>query len=243
MKKIGIIGYGEIGSSLEKVYLGKEFDIRIRDLNRDDGLKKVDVLNICIPYNNEFINNVTNYIKELDPKLTIIHSTVIPGTTEQISLFSDYGYVVHSPVRGVHPKLYEGLKTFVKYVGADNTASRDLICDHYDKISIKYEVFKNSKSTELAKILCTTYYGLCIAWHDDVNMLCQKYDVPFEEVMSKWNATYNEGYEKLGMKNVTRPVLYPPSGRTIGGHCVIPNTKLCMEFFESLALDYIYRLK
>ena len=27
MKKVGILGYGEIGSSLEKCYLGKEFDL------------------------------------------------------------------------------------------------------------------------------------------------------------------------------------------------------------------------
>ena len=31
MKKIGIIGYGEIGQSLEKLYLGKDFVIQIND--------------------------------------------------------------------------------------------------------------------------------------------------------------------------------------------------------------------
>ena len=36
--KVGIIGYGEIGSSIEKLYLGKnKYKILIKDLDRDDG--------------------------------------------------------------------------------------------------------------------------------------------------------------------------------------------------------------
>ena len=31
MKKVGIIGYGEIGQSLEKCYLGKEFCVQVLD--------------------------------------------------------------------------------------------------------------------------------------------------------------------------------------------------------------------
>ena len=49
-KTVGILGYGEIGSSLEKCYLGKNFILKIKDLNRDDGLENLDVLNICIPF-------------------------------------------------------------------------------------------------------------------------------------------------------------------------------------------------
>ena len=50
--EVGILGYGEIGSSLEKCYLGKEFKIFIKDLDRDDGFSDLDVLNVCIPFFN-----------------------------------------------------------------------------------------------------------------------------------------------------------------------------------------------
>ena len=244
MQKIGIIGYGEIGSSLEKCYLGKNFDVRIRDIVRDDGLENCDFLNICIPYKDEsFIDIVTYYIKNLNPSITIIHSTVIPGTTLKIIEKSGNSNIVHSPVRGVHPKLYEGLKTFVKYIGSESYSLSVSISKHFDELGIKHEIIPSSKSTELAKILCTTYYGLCIAWHDEVNNLCKEHDVLFENVMTKWNTSYNEGYEKLGMKHVNRPVLYPPVDGKIGGHCVIPNTELCKTFFESTALNYILARK
>jgi len=243
-KKIGIVGYGEIGSSLEKCYLGKNFDVRVRDIVRDDGLENCNILNICIPYKDEsFIDIVSYYIKNLNPGLTIIHSTVIPGTTLKIIEKTGNNNIVHSPVRGVHPKLYEGLKTFVKYIGSETFQPAVEASKHFNELGILNEVILSTKSTELAKILCTTYYGLCIAWHDEVNRICKKQDVLFENVMTKWNTTYNDGYEKLGMKHVNRPVLYPPVDSKIGGHCVIPNAELCKTFFESTVLDYILERK
>jgi|TARA_R110000787_G_scaffold86030_1_gene183081 UDP-N-acetyl-D-mannosaminuronate dehydrogenase len=248
MKKIGIIGYGEIGQSLEKLYLGKDFVIQINDtgLELDQITSDVDVLNIAIPFTDQekFVNIVSHYILDLEPKLTIIHSTITPGTTLKVlSKLEGKHLVVHSPVRGIHPNLYEGLKTFTKFIGSDNKVATAATKEHYNELDINYEMFKGSKATELAKVLSTTYYGLCIAFHDDMNKLCKEHNVKYEEVATKWNKTYNDGYNKLGMDNVIRPVLYPPKDGKIGGHCVVPNAELCKQFFDSLALDYIINLK
>ena len=248
MKKIGIIGYGEIGQSLEKLYLGKDFEIQINDtgLDLNQITSDVDVLNIAIPFTDQekFVSIVSHYILDLEPKLTIIHSTITPGTTLKVlNKLKDKHLVVHSPVRGIHPNLYEGLKTFTKFIGSDNKVATAATIEHYNELEINYEMFKGSKATELAKVLSTTYYGLCIAFHDDMNKLCKEHNVKYEEVATKWNKTYNEGYNKLGMENVIRPVLYPPKDGKIGGHCVVPNAELCKQFFDSLALDYIINLK
>jgi UDP-N-acetyl-D-mannosaminuronate dehydrogenase len=247
MKRVGIIGYGEIGQSLEKLYLGKDFRVQINDI----GLKLnqikpgVDVLNIAIPFTTKdnFVKTVSDYINALTPVLTIIHSTIIPGTTLEIIDKTKNNFIVHSPVRGIHPNLYEGLKTFVKFIGSDNSEATSLTVNHYTDIDVKSQIFEGSKATELAKILSTTYYGMCIAFHNDINKLCNEHGVKFEDVATKWNKTYNEGYTKLGMINVVRPVLYPPKDSKIGGHCVVPNAELCKQFFESKVLDYILELK
>ena len=96
-QKIGILGYGEIGKSIAKFYKNP----LVKDLKRDDGLSGIDVLHVCIPWNEDFIATVTKEIAEINPKLTIIHSTVAPGTTQKIG-----GMIVHSPIRGVHPNLH-----------------------------------------------------------------------------------------------------------------------------------------
>jgi UDP-N-acetyl-D-mannosaminuronate dehydrogenase len=247
MKKIGIIGYGEIGQSLEKLYLGKDFVIQINDtgLDKSEIELNVDILNIAIPFTSKdtFVEVVSKYITELKPELTIIHSTVTPGTTLDVIKNTKNNNIIHSPVRGVHPNLYEGLKTFTKFIGSDNKEATILAKNHYDEIDLKYEIFESSKATELAKVLSTTYYGMCIAFHNDINNLCKEHNVKFDEVATKWNKTYNEGYSKLGMSNVIRPVLYPPKDGKIGGHCVVPNAELCKQFFDSKVLDYILELK
>jgi len=247
MKKVGIIGYGEIGQSLEKLYLGKDFVIQINDtgLDKSEIEQNVDILNIAIPFTSKdtFVEVVSKYITELKPELTIIHSTVTPGTTLDVIKNTKNNNIIHSPVRGVHPNLYEGLKTFIKFIGSDNKEATILAKNHYDEIDLKYEIFESSKATELAKVLSTTYYGMCIAFHNDINNLCKEHNVKFDEVATKWNKTYNEGYSKLGMSNVIRPVLYPPKDGKIGGHCVVPNAELCKQFFDSKVLDYILELK
>ena len=66
-------------------------------------------------------------------------------------------------------------------------------------------------------------------------------DIPFDEVMSLYNQTYNDGYSKLGKINVIRPVLNP--GNKIGGHCVIPNLKLLVEHYNSPLFDGILKFE
>ncbi len=231
--KVGIIGYGEIGKAVSKFYENP----KIKDLDRDDNLTGVNVLHICIPWSDKFVNIVKAEIKKINPRITIIHSTVVPGTVKKIG-----GMVVHSPVRGVHPKLYEGIKTFVKYVGSDDKKAGELAKKHLTSLGIKVEVFYPSVTTELGKVLDTTYYGVIIAWHKEMKKICNKYKVDFDQVVTEFNKTYNEGYTKLGKKNVVRPVLFVDD-KPIGGHCVVPNTKILSKDFKSQALDLILKYK
>ncbi len=239
--KIGILGYGEVGQAIAKFYRNP----RIKDLNRDDGLKGVEILHICLPWSKNFVKIAKKEIQSIKPKLAIIHSTIPIGTTKKLALSLPKGLggmVVHSPTRGVHPKLYHGIKTFVKYIGADNKKAGLLAKKHLEGLGIKTKVFMPSAATEIGKLLDTSYYGLCIAWHGEMKKLCDKFGINFEEAVADFNKTYNEGYQKLGKPNVVRPVLYPPKGG-IGGHCVVENAEILKKYFKSEALDLILKYK
>jgi UDP-N-acetyl-D-mannosaminuronate dehydrogenase len=231
--KIGILGYGEVGRAIAKFY----HQPKIKDLNRDDDLRGVEILNVCIPWSKNFIKIVKKEIKIIKPKLTIIHSTTAPGTTKQIG-----GMTVHSPIRGIHPNLYQGIKTFVKYIGADNKKAARLAKKHLENLGIKTKIFYPSITTEIGKLLSTSYYGLCIAWHGEMEKICKKAGIDFEKAVTDFNQTYNEGYIKLGRKDVVRPVLYPPKDG-IGGHCIIPNAEILRKYFKSQALNLIINYK
>ena len=150
---------------------------------------------------------------------------MIPGTINELEK-NISAAIVHSPVMGIHPNLYEGIMTFTKFIGANKTQYAKLAEKHLNSLGVKTQVCDSSKSTELGKILSTTYYGTVIATHGEMKKICDEFNVSFSEAVTMFNDVYNAGYTKLGKLNVVRPVLYPPQNDKIGGHCVIPNAKL-----------------
>lgn len=235
--KIGIIGYGEIGSSLGKVYSEfSQFEVGVVDpfIGRDDDLTGSSVLNICIPFISNFVNVVNEYIDRFKPELVVVHSTVAPGTTARIN-----GKVCHSPVRGLHPNLDLGIKTFLKYIGSEDPNVATQYQNHLSELGVVSYVCKNSKTTEYAKLLDTTYYGVCIAFHAEVAEVCEKENIDFDEVMTLYNKSYNDGYTKLDKTNVIRPVLY--GTKKIGGHCVTPNANILKDYMDSKSIQLVLK--
>ena len=221
-KKIGILGMGEIGQAIAQFYKNPQ----TQDLKGGKFEGDLDILNVCIPYSQDFLKTVREVIKKHNAGLVIIHSTVPVGTTQKLN----HRFAVHSPVRGVHPNLHKGLKTFVKFIGADFAGAGRLASEHFDELGIKNEVWYKSASTELFKLLDTTYYGMAIAFHAYADKLCQENKVNFDNVMTRGNHTYNQGYWELKRYDVIRPVLFPPEG-AIGGHCILPNSLLLKKQF------------
>jgi UDP-N-acetyl-D-mannosaminuronate dehydrogenase len=226
LKLIGILGYGEVGQALAKFYRKP----KIKDLKRNDGLKGVEVLHICLPWSKNFIKISKKAISEIKPKLTIIHSTVAMGTTKKIG-----GMTVHSPIRGIHPELYKGIKTFVKYIGADDKKAGELAKKHLESLGIKTKVFMPSAVTEVLKLWDTTQFAWMIVLNKEIKKWCDKKGLDFRAIYSEANKTYNEGYQKLGKPEVVRPYLKYMPGK-IGGHCIIPNCHLLDSEIAKLIL-------
>lgn len=238
---VGILGHsGEVGSALCKCYQDLNIDVHTKDLN-DKDLPELQILNICIPYTENFETVVCSEIQKTAPLLTIIHSTVKPGTTKSIASKTST-HVVHSPIRGSHPDLYRSLKMFVKYIGADNNASSLVAEKHFEFLKIPCKVINSSLSTEIAKLLCTTYYGLCIAWHASMKSVCDKNSIDFSFI-DEWNRTYNNGYAALDNFNVIRPTLTPPENGKIGGHCIIPNAELLQTLYSDTLIETLLQYK
>ena len=249
MKTILIVGMGQIGRSIYelykplvdkyKLYYIDEKDIEpldnIANAHSEIGEEELDLLDLdymhmCITYNESlFKMQVCNYIKEYLPALTIIHSTVDVGTTRAI--YKEMGApICYSPVMGIHPKLTESILTFEKIVAGITDAHTNDTILHLRDVGIKTRIYSNPENAETAKLLDTTYYGWNILYMKEVFKYCKDYQLSFDEVYKTTNEIYNEGYEKLGMSNVVRPILkYIPN--KIGGHCITPNCKIVRKYF------------
>lgn len=235
MKNVLVIGLGEIGTSLCKVIEDSK-NFKLFKKGRED-LKmdvKIDVMHICIPFTDNFVETVVNYINKFNPNLVVINSTVRLNTTDEIYKKTKKN-IVHSPVRGKHPNLQEGIMLFIKFIGPVNKESGELAREHFESMNIKTEILNSPLETELGKLFSTTYYGLCIAYHQEIERICKKFDTDFEQTVTRFNETYNDGCRKIN-PNVVRPVLYPG---IIGGHCVMPNIEILKEDLKSDFLDAI----
>jgi len=237
MKNIIILGYGQIGKSIDGIYNGfGEFAVHYKDKDKEtpgiEFLEKdeVDIMHVCIPYNEAFNDAVIKELNLYNPKLTIIHSTVKVGTTRNLQEATG-NFIVHSPIMGVHPNLTESIKTFTKILGGIDHEAVQHAEYHFGALGIKTIIYGSPEESELSKLLSTTYYYHCINFMKHTHMLCEKYNVDFEQVYGFTNEIYNEGYEKMGMEFVKRPILKYIPGNT-GGHCLVPNAEILKNEFK-----------
>lgn len=236
MKTIMILGFGEVGSSVYTLYKEyTQYNVVVKEIKDIEDVtmvlpsQKIDILHVCLPYNKQFIDTVILNIKEHTPLLTVIHSTVPPYTTANIHDKHPCN-IVHSPVMGLHPNLTKSIQTFKKIIGGVTPEASNLAIKHFNELGIETVKYKSSNESEVSKLLSTTYYAWNIIFMKNVKRFCIDYGLEFEEVYRLTNEIYNEGYEKMGNKNVMRPVLKYMSGK-IGGHCLRPNMELMTRVF------------
>lgn len=229
MKQL-ILGRGEVGSSLHEILKCDAIDI---DETRKEGDYKI--LHVCFSFSKNFVKYVKEYITQYNPKIVIIHSTVPVGTTEECG----EEICVHSPIRGIHPNLKEGIKVFIKYFGGKKAKEASKI---FEKEWIEVKVCKSSRDTEAGKLWSTTAYGLNIILQKEIKKYCDENGLDYKIVYEDFTETYNNGYATLLMPEVMRPILKHMEGE-IGGHCIISNCKLLKGPIPKLILKQNNKFK
>lgn len=218
MKHIVIGSKGEVGKALMEV-LAERYSVFGLDVGSPDPgfAPPYEVMHIAIPYSETFYARVSAYLPFLsEDGLLIVHSTVKCGTTAKFG-----SRAVHSPIRGVHPHLAAGIRTFEKCFGGVQAARAAEI---FSALGIPVALTPRPEDTEAAKLWCTTAFGLQVMIEKAIHRFCSEHGLDFAFVYSQWTKAYNEGYCALGMPHVVRPVLQHKPGR-IGGHCVTPNAE------------------
>jgi len=239
---VGILGNGEIGRAVGRICREAGYKTLVRELTYDEMEgKRIDYLHVNIPEKRrpDFVGIVVKNIVELKPKLTIINSSCSVGATREI--YEKVGLpIVHSPVIGVHPHLYESIKFhFKKIIGPVDKKSLVLAKAHFKKMGLKIEIYDSSENSEAAKLLDLVYYAWNIVFCKWMDEMCKKMGVDFDQVYTRHNQIYNEGYKKL-RPNVVRPVLVPTPG-PITGHCTIPDTELVQRDFPNRLTEFILK--
>jgi len=224
-KEILVVGLGEIGKPLFDIIQEKypAVGIDVQPVEVDRGCA---IMHVCFPFDSDrFVEECKRYIKKYKPALTVINSTVAPGTTRRVEEQTGLR-VVNSPIRGKHWKMRQELLHYTKFIGGtDPGASREAE-EHFRSLGMKTRILSSPEATEIAKLSETTYFGLLVAWAQEVERYCDRMETDYDEVVSY--------YEEIAF---LPPAKYNPG--IIGGHCVMQNVEILRLVFESDLLDAI----
>lgn len=243
-QRVLVVGLGEVGRALYELLkeCGK-FDVYGFDLDEEKMYSvigrvelpsAVDVMHVCYPCVDaeNFVAITLNYMRRFNPKLTIIDSTVPPGTTQKIYDASK-SLVVHSPIRGMHKNLETMKKDILfwsKYIGGSSKEATELAKEHFEKLGLKVKVLRSPVETELAKLFETTYRAWMIVCFQEMHRISRHFGADFNEVVDM--------IEDIHRVHFNKPPHYPG---VIGGHCLIPNTELLLKVYDSEFLRLILK--
>jgi len=225
-KDIVVLGLGEVGKPLYEIISSHRRTVGVDLAPPDQEIGEVEVLHICYPFQiKDFEGRTADYIAQYRPELVIINSTVSVGTTRRIAERSGTP-VVNSPVRGKHIRMREEMCKYVKFVGAIDEKAGAHAVQHFESVGMKAKALSSPEASELAKLTETTYFGLMIAWAQELERYCDQSNASYEEVISF--------YEEI---KFFPPVKYFPG--VIGGHCVMPNIAILQNEYDSEILAAI----
>jgi UDP-N-acetyl-D-mannosaminuronate dehydrogenase len=221
--KIVVVGLGEVGKPLYE--LASEYHETVGvDIAPVEAVDGVDILHICYPFQiKDFVGETARYVERYQPAVTVINSTVSVGTTRAVAERT-HTPVVNSPVRGKHARMLQDMRKYTKFVGSMDREAGAHTARHFESMGLKAKVLATPEASELAKLTETTYFGVMIAWAQEVERYCDKWGADYEEVVSF--------YDEI---DFFPRVKYFPG--VIGGHCVMQNIEILslMEKSEILA--------
>jgi UDP-N-acetyl-D-mannosaminuronate dehydrogenase len=171
-------------------------------------------------------------MKQFEPTLTIINSTVPPGTTKKIHELVE-GYIVHSPIRGMHfnkRTMKRDLLFWTKYIGGVDIKSAMIANTHFKELGLKTKILDSSTDTELAKLFSTTYRAWMIACFQELHRISRNFEADFNQI--------TDFLEDIHRVRFDRPLHFPG---VIGGHCLIPNSELLLESYDSEFIKLILK--
>ena len=221
-----VVGLGEVGRPILELVSEHHDAVGIDLAPLSEVVGRIDVMHVCYPFEiKDFIAETVRYIEKFKPELTVVNSTVAIGTTREIARRAGTA-VVNSPVRGKHARMLQDIKKYTKFVGSLTREEGGMAAAHFQSVGLKTRVLSAPEATELAKLTETSYFGLMIAWAQEVERYCDRLGQRYEEVISF--------YDEIGF---FPSVKYFPG--IIGGHCVMPNIEILSKLGHSEILKAI----
>ncbi|GIW66809.1 MAG: hypothetical protein KatS3mg095_0707 [Candidatus Parcubacteria bacterium] len=235
-QKIGIIGLGIVGQTLFDWLKKKKFEVygydKFKNIGSLEEVNKAKIIFLCLPtpynpktgYDLSALEETIKYFKQ--PKIFVIKSTVLPGTTE----YFQEKYKIHKflfnpeflrEVDPVNTFLYPDLQ-IVGYTQKSKNIAKEIL-----KLlpQAPYTKIVDSKISELAKLTINDFLALKVIFANQIYDLCQKLKINYDELREIF-----ENEPRLGK---THFKVFYEGYRGFGGKCLPKELKATLVLYKS----------
>jgi UDPglucose 6-dehydrogenase len=224
MKKIGIIGLGIIGKTLFDWLKKKKIDVKgydkFKSIGSREELKDREVIFLCLPtpYNKKSGYDLSALIENIEffkePKIFIIHSTVLPGTTERFQKkYKKHIFLFNSEFLSEATADQDFRKPDRQIIGYTSKKESKKIANEILKILPRssFERIISATEAEMAKIANNVFNAMKVIYANQIYDLCRKLRINYDIVReclakSKFIMTdshltvFHKGYRGFGGK-------------------------------------------
>jgi UDP-N-acetyl-D-mannosaminuronate dehydrogenase len=240
-----LIGFGEIGRALHaNMTANLTAEIHAHDPNQGyyaDCQEEYDFAHITVPVGDSgrgaiedelFCNMIYNYVKEfIYVKTWVIHSSISLGIAEKLTNFLTVWkevQMIYVPMNGTHGRLEWEIIRYPLTIGQFRPESnKEYLERYFQSIGFRINQWVSVKEAALGKLVDVCWYGINIAFVQEIWLLCQREKLDFSNVYNQYAkpSMIQREYDPTGRygEEIPRPIFFPG---VVGGKCVIQDEKL-----------------
>ena len=211
MNKLGFIGFGFVNSAVAYAY-STHAQIKIWDKFKDeydsleDTVNDSDILFVSVPtpmdeYGVQDLNSLYDAIGSVDnvsqnPKIIVIKSTVIPGTTRELAeMYEDHSFIFNPEFLTERAAKLEFINANRVVLGGEDKDSLDKVEKLYRILFREYvPIFKtNWEGAEVVKYMTNCFFAMKISFLNEMYDVANKINIPYEDLVSMWQADFRFG--------------------------------------------------
>ena len=251
---IGIVGQGFVGNAIyegfKSYYKVLTYDKYLEEksnVSLDVLVKSSNIIFICVPTPmsevgrchtgivEEVLSNIDNLCKSFDieEKICVIKSTVIPGTTKKFNKKFKSLSVVFSPEFLTEANSISDWKNQSRIVLGGYYKITTRIKPIFTKVFPKIPIVKtDSDYAEMVKYVTNTFLSTKVAFANEIYQICKSLDVDYDKVIE-----YAQYDDRLGKSHWSVPG--PDGDFGYGGHCFPKDLSALICLSEDLGVNPI----
>ena len=235
---IGIVGQGFVGNAIYQKFKDY-YDVFTYDLDEhkcNSTKSKVyscDIVFICLPTpmgkdGKCYTGIVENVIKELQCKIAVIKSTIIPGTTDELNKKYPHIDIVHNPEFLTERNAVEDFKNQNRIILGGPRPATTKLKQMYSKVFPKAVIVKTgAKHAEMVKYFTNSFLATKVSFANDMYKICNALGLDYDKVVEY--ATYDD---RLGKSHWSVPG--PDGDFGYGGICFPKDVRALVKLSDEI---------